>query len=187
MVQEKVEVQDDLVAYLEAKQQLLLAYITNMIFYLYMKAIGKSVKSHPVMSQLLRLRFAMEKLQTIDQKVKYQIDRLVTLADSQVTATQFQKSLLRPNLSAMMMNDSDEEEEDNNNKNKNKNKKKQQMQQQKKAIASDDDDEDEAEDEVDGDHDNMEEEHDRKAMERYKASKLMSMPYPVSLSQIKLQ
>lgn len=65
--EEHVEgIQDDLVDYLDVKQQLLFAYITNVTFYLYMKSVGKSVRSHPVMGQLLRLRYAMEKLQTID-------------------------------------------------------------------------------------------------------------------------
>jgi len=47
---------DDLVQYLEVKQQLLLSYCTNVLFYLMLKAQGKSVHNHPVMRQLLELR-----------------------------------------------------------------------------------------------------------------------------------
>jgi hypothetical protein len=50
------QVEDDLLDYLEMKQQLLLAYCLNVTFYLYMKALGKSVRAHPVMRQMLRLR-----------------------------------------------------------------------------------------------------------------------------------
>lgn len=45
-----------MVDYLEVKQQLLLTYCINVVFYLYMKAQGKSVANHPVMKQLLKLR-----------------------------------------------------------------------------------------------------------------------------------
>ena len=50
------QVHDDVVDYLEVKQQLLLTYCINVVFYLYMKAQGKSVANHPVMKQLLKLR-----------------------------------------------------------------------------------------------------------------------------------
>jgi U3 small nucleolar RNA-associated protein 3 len=55
-VSSKAEVDDDIVDYLEVKQQLLLSYCLNAVFYLYMKAQGQSVRSHPVMKQLLELR-----------------------------------------------------------------------------------------------------------------------------------
>jgi hypothetical protein len=50
-------VEDELVKYLEVKQQILLSYCINIIFYLMLKAEGASVQSHPVMKQLLKLRF----------------------------------------------------------------------------------------------------------------------------------
>ena len=54
---ETSEVDDDIVDYLEVKQQLLLSYCINVTFYLYMKAQGQSVRAHPVMRQLLELRY----------------------------------------------------------------------------------------------------------------------------------
>lgn len=71
---------DEIVQYLEVKQQMLLSYCTNLTFYMLLKSKGKSVRSHPVMRQLLELRYAMEKLRPLDGKLKYQIDRLVKLA-----------------------------------------------------------------------------------------------------------
>ena len=50
---------DELVQYLEVKQQILLAYCTNMVFYLILKSEGKSVRAHPVMRQLLELRYVV--------------------------------------------------------------------------------------------------------------------------------
>jgi U3 small nucleolar RNA-associated protein 3 len=51
------EIDDDIVDYLEVKQQLLLSYCINVTFYLFMKAQGQSVRAHPVMKQLLELRY----------------------------------------------------------------------------------------------------------------------------------
>jgi hypothetical protein len=51
-----VVIDDDLVDYIEMKQQLLLSYCLNVVFYLSMKSMGKSLKNHPVMKQLLKLR-----------------------------------------------------------------------------------------------------------------------------------
>jgi hypothetical protein len=49
-------IDDDLVDYIEMKQQLLLSYCLNVVYYLSMKSMGKSLKNHPVMKQLLKLR-----------------------------------------------------------------------------------------------------------------------------------
>lgn len=97
-------VQDDVVDYLEVKAQLLLSYCTNVVFYLYMKAQGRSVATHPVMKQLLKLRYVMEKMRPLDGKLKHQIDRLVQLsAMSAQDLSQHQSTdLLRPNPSAFL-------------------------------------------------------------------------------------
>ncbi len=107
-------VDDDVVEYLEVKQQLLLSYCVNVVFYLYMKAEGKSVRAHPVMKQLLKLRYVMEKMRSLDGKLKYQVDRLVKLSEMSPADQASQASgLLRPNPSALLGrgNDSSDEEE----------------------------------------------------------------------------
>lgn len=48
--------EDELVEYLEVKQQLLLCYCMNVMFYIYLKSKGASVHSHPVMKQMIRIR-----------------------------------------------------------------------------------------------------------------------------------
>ena len=98
------QVQDDVVDYLEVKQQLLLSYCVNVLFYLYMKAQGKSVANHPVMKQLLKLRYVMEKMRPLDGKLKHQIDRLVQLSElSPQDLSQHENTdLLRPNPLALL-------------------------------------------------------------------------------------
>ena len=112
-------VDDDLAKYLEVKQQLLMSYCVNTLFYLMLKAEGKSVKSHPVMKQLLTLRYAMEKMRPLDGRLKHQIDRLLSTRaeDNDVVPTNgntdigHTNSKLRPNASAMLEDDSGESSE----------------------------------------------------------------------------
>ena len=63
-------VEEEVVEYLEVKEQLLLSYSVNVMFYLYMKAQGASVRAHPVLRQLLELRYAMEKMRGLDGKME---------------------------------------------------------------------------------------------------------------------
>lgn len=44
------------VTFLEVKYQVLLTYVTNLVFYLLLKAEGKPVREHPVMDQLHHIR-----------------------------------------------------------------------------------------------------------------------------------
>jgi len=74
---------DDIVDYLTTKQQMLLSYCANLLFYLSMRVTGSSVNDHPVLEQLLRLRFALEKMRAIDGKIQHQIERLVSVAQVQ--------------------------------------------------------------------------------------------------------
>jgi U3 small nucleolar RNA-associated protein 3 len=103
-------VNDELVQYLEVKQQLLLSYCTNLVFYMLLKSQGKSVRNHPVMRQLLDLRYVMEKLRSLDGKLKYQIDRLAKAAASGEDAAQA-ISRSRPNAMNLMVRGGDSEEE----------------------------------------------------------------------------
>lgn len=105
-----VEVDDDVVDYLEVKHQLLLAYCINVVFYLAMKCEGQSVRSHPVMKQLLELRYAMEKLRPLDGKLKYQIDRLISAAA--MPSAELAALAFRPDPSAFDADSGGESEEE---------------------------------------------------------------------------
>lgn len=67
-------------SYLETKYHLLLNYCTNICFYLLLKAEGQSVKNHPVIEHLARTRTVIDRLKPLDQKLKYQIDKLLKVA-----------------------------------------------------------------------------------------------------------
>lgn len=106
---------DELVKYLEVKQQILLSYCINIVFYLMLKAEGASVQSHPVMKQLLKLRFLhfvplflmirryiMERMRHLDGKMKHQIDRLLSVADDPSALEAVATSSARPNINALL-------------------------------------------------------------------------------------
>jgi U3 small nucleolar RNA-associated protein 3 len=67
--------------YLETKEQLLLLHSTNVAFYLYMKAQGKSLNGHPVMNQLLEIKYAMEKMKKLDIQLEDALNALFALTE----------------------------------------------------------------------------------------------------------
>ncbi len=50
------------------------------MFYLLLKSHGASVKQHPVIDQLVKIRTVLEKLRPLDKKLAYQIDKLLKQA-----------------------------------------------------------------------------------------------------------
>ncbi|KAL3687632.1 hypothetical protein R1sor_013941 [Riccia sorocarpa] len=70
----------DGLSYLEVKNLLLLSYCQSIIFYLMLKAEGRSVKDHPVIARLVELRLYLEKIRPIDKKLQYQIEKLLKAA-----------------------------------------------------------------------------------------------------------
>jgi len=112
---------DDLGHYLETKQQILLCYLINLVYYAKLKTEYASVNSHPVMNQLLELRYLMEKMRPLDGKLKYQIDHLLSLAhpssvecnnESNTVSVNGGASLLKPNLSDLMSDDDNDSGDD---------------------------------------------------------------------------
>lgn len=156
------EVDDDIVDYLEVKQQILLSYCVNVVFYLYMKAQGKSVRAHPVMKQLLKLRYVMEKMRPLDGKLKYQIDRLLKRssnggADDEEGGKSVSGAALRPNPSALLAKGGKKS---------------------KKGKYQDSDEDSEDEDSVEDDADSDGSDAAPKASkELYRAPKMQAMPY----------
>ena len=65
---------------MEVKYQLLLQYIANLAFIIQLKLSGKQVESHPVVQSLIELRVMLEKMKPVEQKLKYQIDKVVRTA-----------------------------------------------------------------------------------------------------------
>jgi U3 small nucleolar ribonucleoprotein protein LCP5 len=68
---------DDFLNRFSIYTEILLNYCTNILFYLLLKTEGKQVKDHPVIDHLVKLRVVLEKIQPLEQKIKYQVDKLI--------------------------------------------------------------------------------------------------------------
>ncbi|CAG8535654.1 342_t:CDS:2, partial [Scutellospora calospora] len=68
------------ISLLDIKYHTLLQYITNLTFLIHLKLDGKSISNHPVISNLVELRIILEKIKPVEQKLKYQIDKLIRAA-----------------------------------------------------------------------------------------------------------
>eukprot|EP00416_Gambierdiscus_australes_P012418 CAMPEP_0171135932 /NCGR_PEP_ID=MMETSP0766_2-20121228/130631_1 /TAXON_ID=439317 /ORGANISM="Gambierdiscus australes, Strain CAWD 149" /LENGTH=384 /DNA_ID=CAMNT_0011599449 /DNA_START=18 /DNA_END=1172 /DNA_ORIENTATION=+ len=68
--------------YVEAKVQMLLSYVIGLVYYLLLKANGLPVRDHPVARRLFWIRSALEKMRPVDQRLQYQISKLLQWADA---------------------------------------------------------------------------------------------------------
>merc|ERR1711879_132266 len=92
----------DGISFLEAKFHLLLNYCMNIGFYMLMKTEGKKVEDHPVISQLVKLRLLLDKIKPIDQKLHYQVQKLLKMSTDGSSQEQLAEGLQhRPNLAAL--------------------------------------------------------------------------------------
>ena len=69
---------EDGISYLDTKYLLMLSYCSSIVFYLLLKAEGRSVKDHPVIERLVEIRLYLEKLRPIDKKLQYQVRARLT-------------------------------------------------------------------------------------------------------------
>ncbi|KAI9494906.1 Sas10/Utp3/C1D family-domain-containing protein [Zychaea mexicana] len=104
------------VSFLEVKYQLMVQYITELAYYVHLKLSGKSIENHPVVNSLIELRVILDKMKPIENKLKYQIDKLVRTA---VMGTQKQPEVgnqdplaFKPNPMNLLARDEEEEEEE---------------------------------------------------------------------------
>lgn len=67
------------ISYLESKHLLLMSYCQCIVFYILLKAQGKSVQNHPVIARFIETRLFLEKIRPIDKKLHYQIEKLLRL------------------------------------------------------------------------------------------------------------
>ncbi|MGH0167724.1 UNVERIFIED_CONTAM: hypothetical protein FKN15_052554 [Acipenser sinensis] len=67
-------------SFLELRYQLLLLYLQDLTHLLLKKVEGRSLRGDSGIERLLELRTVLEKMRPIDQKLKYQIDKLVRTA-----------------------------------------------------------------------------------------------------------
>ncbi|XP_013407571.1 neuroguidin [Lingula anatina] len=68
------------VSFLEVKYHMLLSYLMNLSQVILRKSRGESIKGEPAIERLVEIRTVLEKMRPIDQKLKYQIDKLIKIA-----------------------------------------------------------------------------------------------------------
>ena len=102
-------------SFLEMKYHMLLSYLINLTHIILRKCSGEKIKEDPSIDRLIEIRTILEKIRPIDNKLKYQIDKLVKTA---VTGTTNNDDPLnfKPNPNGLMDNlsgsDEDSESED---------------------------------------------------------------------------
>ncbi|KAG0336298.1 hypothetical protein BG004_008116 [Podila humilis] len=94
-------------SFLEVKYHILLEYITNLSFIMYRKLSGQSIQQPPsteIIHNLIQDRVILEKMKPVEQKLKYQIDKLVRAAlvgqqegEAQMTASGADPLAFKPN------------------------------------------------------------------------------------------
>ncbi|XP_072480191.1 neuroguidin isoform X1 [Notamacropus eugenii] len=86
-------------------------YLMDLSYLILDKASGSSLQEHPAVLRLVEIRTVLEKLRPLDQKLKYQIDKLVKTA---VTGSLSENDPLRfkPRPSNMISKLSSEDEDD---------------------------------------------------------------------------
>uniref|UniRef100_A0A8C5NWZ4 Neuroguidin-like n=1 Tax=Jaculus jaculus TaxID=51337 RepID=A0A8C5NWZ4_JACJA len=67
-------------SFLEMKDQLLLMYLMDLSHLILDKASGVSLQGHAAVLRLVEIRTVLEKLHPLDQKLKYQVDKLIKTA-----------------------------------------------------------------------------------------------------------
>jgi hypothetical protein len=74
-------------SYLDAKNNMMLMYLTDLIMYSTMKTAGQDIDSSDIVKQMIHTKTIMERSKVIDLKIKTQIDRLIKLSEKEETTT----------------------------------------------------------------------------------------------------
>eukprot|EP01133_Synstelium_polycarpum_P001135 gene1135-1297_t len=101
------------ISFLETKYHLLLSYCLNITYFLMLKASGASIKDHPVVDQLIKIRVTLEKIKPLDNKLQYQIEKILKTATlGEVSVSKDDPLQFRPNMGALADGDDDDEDEE---------------------------------------------------------------------------
>jgi len=73
------------ISFLEVKNHLLLNYLLDLSLVIGTKLNGESIKNSPSIARLVEIRTVLEKMRPIDQKLKYQVDKLVKTASTGIS------------------------------------------------------------------------------------------------------
>ena len=89
---------------------MLLIYITCLSYYTKLKSEGKDISNHPVLKKLIHLKTMLERIKTIDIKLKSQIDRLVRQSE-ETDDTRTNQANEAYRLRSQILNEEEENEE----------------------------------------------------------------------------
>lgn len=71
---------DQGLSFLEMKYNMLLSYLINLTYVVLRKCSGETIEGDPCIDRLIEIRTVLEKIKPINNKLKYQIDKLVKSA-----------------------------------------------------------------------------------------------------------
>jgi len=103
------------ISFLDLKNRLLASYTSNLGFVMLKKCSGKRLEGESAVERLVEIRTVLEKIRPIDQKLRYQVDKLVNIAENG-TVDQNDPLRYKPNpegLLSKLNEDSDGDEEEN--------------------------------------------------------------------------
>lgn len=72
----------DGLSFLDLKNHMMTSYVANLSYIMLKKSFGKSIKDDPAIKRLTEIRTVMEKMRPIEQKLRYQIDKSIKVAES---------------------------------------------------------------------------------------------------------
>lgn len=98
------------ISFLEMKNSLLLRYISNLTFVMLKKCHGKKIEGDASIERLVKLRTVMEKVRPIDQKLRYQVDKLLNIAENGV-GVENDPLRFRPNPDNLDVEDGDDSDD----------------------------------------------------------------------------
>ena len=108
---------DDGLSFLEMKCHLLLKYLINLSYIILLKLEGESLMDQATVERLVEIRTVLEKIRPIDKKLKYQIDKLIKMAnESNLSKGEKHPLSYKPSLENLVSKedaDSEVDEEDN--------------------------------------------------------------------------
>eukprot|EP00056_Hartaetosiga_gracilis_P019518 m.14687 g.14687 ORF g.14687 m.14687 type:complete len:316 (+) comp7744_c0_seq1:78-1025(+) len=79
-VADQFAVNDKGISFLEAKNHMMVDYLSNLLVLLMTKLEGKDTVDSAVVDRLVFLQVLMEKIKPIDKKLRYQVDKVVKMA-----------------------------------------------------------------------------------------------------------
>ena len=98
---------------LELKNNLMLEYLTNLSYVALRKTGGMKIEGEQAIERLVTNRTVLEKIRPIEQKLKYQIDKAIKVADSgQVSAKDPMNFKANPAALVSKLGDGEDDEEE---------------------------------------------------------------------------